>query len=698
MPAAKTARARLAIDIGGTFTDVVIDVRGQHWTTKILTTSGAPEKGVIEAIRAALDRAGLQPADIRVIIHGTTLATNALIERKGARTALLTTAGFRDTIELGTESRFDQYDLNLTKQAPLVPRNWRIPIVERIAADGQILCPIEEQSVADALLRLREEKIESVAVGFLHSYVAPIHERQVRALLREHLPDVFVSLSSEVSPEMREYERFVTTCANAYIQPLMAGYLGRLQDDLKAEGLACPLLLMLSSGGITTVETARAFPIRLVESGPAGGAIFAQHVAKHHDAAHVISFDMGGTTAKICLIDDFKPQTSRVFEVARSSRFRRGSGMPVRIPVIDMVEIGAGGGSIARIDRVGRIGVGPDSAGSMPGPACYGRGGAEPTVTDADLVLGRIDPDAFAGGRLPIDPQSARQALDRTTAANNLALTAEDFAYAIVELVDEAMANAARVHAAENGKMLSDRTLIAFGGAAPLHVGRVADKLGISRIIVPADAGVGSAVGFLLAPISYEVSRSLYTKLQSFRPDPINAMLDAMVAEARSVVGPGADEPRFTEHRTAFARYVGQGHEIPIELPARTLVETDGATFRDAFERTYLQQYGRLIDGVDIEILAWIVTVGTAAPDTAPTLARTEGTTIPSSVQRDVFDFGKGEYLTTASHRRSALSPGSKLAGPAIIVEDSTSSVVGPGYDAEIAADASIVMTRRETR
>ena len=690
----QAAKARLAIDVGGTFTDVVLDRNGQQWTTKVLTTHDAPEKGVIGGVEAALNGAGVRPDDVDFIIHGTTLATNALIERKGARTALLTTEGFRDTIELGTESRFDQYDVNLVKQAPLVPRNWRIPIVERVAADGEILCPLDETSALDAISRLRTESIESVAVAFLHSYVQPVHEQRVRALLHDRLPDVLVSLSSEVSPEMREYERFTTTCANAYVQPLIAGYLTRLENDLKARGLSCQLFLMLSSGGITTVETACAFPIRLVESGPAGGAIFAQNVARRHGVARAVSFDMGSTTAKICLIDDFKPQTSRIFEVSRSSRFQKGSGIPLRIPVIE-IEIGAGGGSIARVDRLGRIAVGPDSAGSTPGPACYARGGLEPTVTDADVVLGRIDPKAFAGGQVLLHPELAQAAMARVGSTPTLGFDAEEFAYAIVELVDEAMSNAARVHAVESGRTLSNHTLIAFGGAAPLHIGRVANKLGVARVIVPVGAGVGSAIGFLLAPISYEVARSMYVRLQGFRPERINALLSAMTDEARRVAGQGPEGRCLTEHRTAFARYVGQGYEIPIVLPIGTLLEADAAVLRNAFEQSYLQQYGRLIDGVDIEILAWTVTVGTDVPEMELMATVNNQPASPPSIWRDIFDIGQGAWIKAGLYRRSELPPGSSLSGPAIIIEESTSTVIGPGYDVAIAADASIVMTRR---
>ena len=688
-------RARLAIDVGGTFTDVVVEAGGRQWSAKVLTTPAAPEHGIMEGVAAALAAADLQPGGVGFIIHGTTLATNALLERKGARTALLTTEGFRDTIELGTESRFDQYDINLVKQPPLIPRNLRVPIPERVAADGAILLPLDEGSVLDTVHRLRAEAIESVAVAFLHSYVQPLHEQRVRALLCEHLPGVAVSLSSEVSPEMREYERFTTTCANAYVQPLIAGYLARLENDLKASGFFSQLFLMLSSGGITTVETARAFPVRLVESGPAGGAIFARDLARRHELARAVSFDMGGTTAKICLIDDFEPQVSRAFEVSRSSRFVKGSGIPLRVPVIEMVEIGAGGGSIARLDRLGRISVGPDSAGASPGPACYGRGGLEPTVTDADVVLGRIDPRLFAGGRVPLQPALAQAAMARADSSAALRLADEDIAYAIGELVDEAMSNAARVHAVESGKTLSERTLIAFGGAAPLHAGRVAEKLAIGSVIIPPDAGVGSAKGFLLAPISYEVARSLYLRLQRFSARPVNALLSAMAAEARAMVAQGAQGRPLMEQRSAFARYVGQGYEISIVLPADTLQDSDATTIRKAFEHSYLRQYGRLIEGVDIEVLAWAVTVGTE-PAATQTMARVpQQPAAPPSISRNVFDIGSGSWMTSAVYGRDVLPPGAQLAGPAIIVEESTTTVIGPHWMAAIAADGSIVMNRR---
>ncbi len=402
------AAARLGVDIGGTFTDVALEAGDRRFSAKILTTPDAPERAVIAAMHAVLRDAGLTPGDLSIIIHGTTLATNAIIERKGARTALVTTEGFRDTVEIRHENRFEQYDVNIDLPPPLVPRRLRFVVPERIDARGRVITPLDEAAVEAVAVKLSALGIESVAIGFLHSYTKPAHETRTRDILAARLPGVSFTLSCEVSPEMREYERFSTACANAYVQPMIGRYLRNLEERLGAEGFGCPLFLMLSGGGLTTVATAIRFPVRLVESGPAGGAIFASHIARQCGLDKVLSYDMGGTTAKICLIDDYRPQTSRAFEVARVYRFKKGSGLPLRIPVIEMVEIGAGGGSIARVDRLRRITVGPDSAGAAPGPACYGRGGEAPTVTDADLVLGRIDPTGFSGGKHGAGPRRRR--------------------------------------------------------------------------------------------------------------------------------------------------------------------------------------------------------------------------------------------------------------------------------------------------
>jgi len=530
------ASARLAVDIGGTFTDVVLEHAGGRRTAKVLTTPAAPEQGVLTGVRAILAEAGLRAADVAIVIHGTTLATNAIIERKGARTALITTEGFRDVLALGNESRYDQYDLNIVLPEPLVPRALRLAVPERLDNEGHVLLPLDETAVRALAPVLRREAVESVAVGFLHSFVNPAHERRVRDILGDEWP---VSLSSEVSPEMREWERFSTTAVNAYVQPLMASYLSRLQRELRAMDMAAPVFLMLSGGGLTTIETACRFPIRLVESGPAGGAIFSAYVARECGLDRVLSFDMGGTTAKICLIDDGAPQMSRSFEVARVGRFRKGSGLPLRIPVIEMVEIGAGGGSLAHLDAMGRIAVGPESAGADPGPACYGRGGTRPAVTDANLGLGRYDPARFAGGAMALDSERAAAAL-LAHVGTPLGLDAAMAALGVIEMVDENMANAARVHAIESGKTYDGRTLIAFGGGGPVHACRVAEKIGIARVLVPSGAGVGSAIGFLRAPVGYEVVRSLYQRFSTFDVGAVNALLDDMAAEAEGVVAQGS--------------------------------------------------------------------------------------------------------------------------------------------------------------
>jgi N-methylhydantoinase A len=689
------AGGRLGVDIGGTFTDVALEADGRRYSAKILTTPEAPERAVIEAIHSVLREAALAPADLSIVIHGTTLATNALIERKGAKTALLTTEGFRDTIEIRHENRFEQYDVNIDLPPPLVPRRLRFPVRERIDAGGRVLVPLDETGVAALAGRLATEGIEAVAVGFLHSFTNPVHERRVGEILADRLPGVPITLSSDVSPEMREYERFSTACANAYIQPMIGRYLANLEALLRHEGFSCPLFLMLSGGGLTAVETAIRFPVRLVESGPAGGAIFAAEVARQRGLDKVLSYDMGGTTAKICLIDELKPQTNRAFEVARIYRFKKGSGLPLRIPVIEMVEIGAGGGSIARVDRLKRITVGPDSAGADPGPACYGRGGTGPTVTDADLLLGRIDPTGFSGGHMALDRDAAEAAI-RNEVAEPLALATELAALGVSEIVDENMANAARVHAIESGKDARGRTLVAFGGAAPLHAARMAEKLGLDRVLVPSYAGVGSAVGFLRAPIAYEIVRSGLQRLDAFDAASANALLAAMRAEAEPIVRRGAGDARLTVTRSAFMRYRGQGHEIAVPLPTRAYNAADAATLRAAFEEAYRRLYSRIIPGVEVEILSWVLLLS-APPPAEPGAVPPPPTpyTPEPARHRPVFDPELGEFAAVAIYDRRDLEPGAQISGPAVIVEDETSTVVTRLFDATFDAFGYIELTRR---
>jgi N-methylhydantoinase A len=511
--------------------------------------------------------------------------------------------------------------------------------------------------------------------------------------LAAELPEISVSLSSEVSPEMREWERFSTTAANAYVQPLMTRYLRRLERDLRALGMAAPIFLMLSGGGLTTIETACRFPIRLVESGPAGGAIFSADVARQCGLPRVLSFDMGGTTAKICLIDDFQPQTARTFEVARVGRFRKGSGLPLRIPVIEMVEIGAGGGSLAHVDAMGRIGVGPESAGADPGPACYGAGGAHPAVTDANLVLGRYDPATFAGGNMVLHTGPARAALARDV-GDKLGLSADMAALGVVEIVDENMANAARVHAIESGKTYEGRTMIAFGGGGPVHAFRVAEKVGIDRVLVPSGAGVGSAIGFLRAPVGYEVVRSLYQRFSTFDVAAVNALLADMAREAGEVVGQGSFGAATTQTRIAFMRYVGQGHEIPVALPARALVASDVVAIRAEYDREYSRFYDRPVPGSDVEIMSYAVVVATVTQaggaDSRPGAAVCA---VPSSL-RGIRDTVGGEVTEWGIYDRAALAPGATLTGPAIIAEAETSTLVGPGWSAKIEDHGYIELTR----
>jgi N-methylhydantoinase A len=691
------ATARLAVDIGGTFTDLALEHAGSRTTAKVLTTPAAPEEGVLNGVRAILRQAGLAPSDIAILIHGTTLATNAIIERKGARTALVTTEGFRDVLALGNESRYDQYDLNIVLPEPLVPRHLRLTLPERLDNDGNVLRALNPADVRALAGTLRDLKVESVAVGFLHGYVNSVHERLVEEILAKELPDLPVSLSCDVSPEMREWERFSTTAANAYVQPLMARYLRRLESGLREMGLTAPVFLMLSGGGLTTIDTACRFPIRLVESGPAGGAIFAADVARRLGLDRVLSFDMGGTTAKICLIDDFRPQASRSFEVARVGRFRKGSGLPLRIPVIEMVEIGAGGGSLAHVDALGLIAVGPESAGADPGPACYGRGGIHPAVTDANLTLGRYDPARFAGGTLSLDAQAARDAL-AADVGGRLGLDADMAALGVVEMVDENMSNAARVHAIESGKTYEGRTLIAFGGGGPVHGYRVAEKVGIDRVLVPSGAGVGSAIGFLRAPVGYEVVRSLYQRFSTLDLAAVNTLLSSMANEAKAVVAQGSFGAPLRETRIAYMRYVGQGHEIPVPLPPRELAAEDIASLRAAYDTAYASFYDRPVPGSDVEIMSFAVLVATQVEEPTPAGAPSAGTEAKPARTQRVRDTATGTVETWSVYDRSALAPGDTLNGPAIIAEDETSTLVGPGWSARIDALGFIAMVNTAVR
>ncbi len=685
----KADSIRMGVDIGGTFTDIVLETAEGQFSVKVLTTYAAPENAILDGMHQVCEKAGIEPSAIDQIIHGTTLATNALIERRGAKTALITTEGFRDVIEMRTESRFEQYDLNLNLPDPLLSREKRFIVPGRVDAKGDILIDLQRADVEAVVDRIASAGFESVAVGLIHSYLNPAHELLVREVLAEKLPDVSVSISSEVSPQMREYERFNTVVANAYIKPLMASYLGRLEDKLSGEGVRCRIFLMHSGGGIISIQNAAEFPVRLVESGPAGGAVFAAHIAARYGLHKVLSFDMGGTTAKICLIKNQTPKTSRVFEVARTYRFKKGSGMPISIPVIDMVEIGAGGGSLAHVDGMRQIRVGPESAGSEPGPACYGRGGERSAVTDADLILGKLDPTNFAGGSIPLYLDRSKSALTDHV-GNALEMDAIEAAFGVSEVVDENMANAARVHAVENGEDLAEYTMIAFGGAAPLHAGRLCEKLGVERLLIPPGAGVGSAIGFLRAPFSFEANRSVYMKLSDFDPIKIKQLLSELKAEATGFVRTcDAVSPILSEYKV-YMRYTGQGWEIPVTLTADQALNPDVATFETRFEEDYTKLFGRPVAGMDIEITVWAVNATTPPAEVAPIVETTRSAPAKVTGTRELFDAVTSSYTEGDVIDRTIMRPGQHAMGPAAVTEAETTIIVPSGRGAICQPDGCI--------
>ena len=677
---------RLGVDIGGTFTDLVLEHLGRRVSTKVLTTHDAPEEGILTGIAQVCELAGIEPGKIGEVVHGTTLATNALIERRGAPTALVTTEGYRDVIEMRTESRFEQYDLNLVLPEPLLLRPHRYCVQERIASNGDVLLSLDEKQVQTLGQTLKREGYSSIAIGLIHAYANPAHEQRVRAILSEIMPDVMFSLSSEVSPQMREYERFNTVAANAYIKPLMKSYLLRLKERIQNIGIQSPVFMMHSGGGIMALESAAEFPVRLVESGPAGGAVFAANLAARHQLDRALSFDMGGTTAKICMIADKTPKTARVFEVARTYRFKKGSGMPISIPVIDMVEIGAGGGSIAHVDGMQQIRVGPASAGSQPGPACYNRGGVHPTVSDADLLLGRLDANNFAGGTLTLDQRQASLAV-QTDVGEPLSMEPGEAALGVSEVVDETMANAARMHAVENGEDLSRYTMIAFGGAAPLHAGRLCQKLGIERLLIPVGAGVGSAIGFLRAPFSFEATQSIVMSLSDFDPTRAAHIMGALEEQAAGFVRQAKPKSDYRTQASVYMRYSGQGSEILVSLSAADVKNLSTERLKENFERNYQTLFSRTVSGMDIEITLWAVNAFTppVAVDNIEDVKTSKA--ITPDHYRAVMNPKSGNMEQAGIVQRGSLQPGASLNGPVVIVEPETTVIVPREWRAFVMSD-----------
>ena len=691
---------RIGADVGGTFTDIVLEAKGEIFSTKVLTTYESPEMGILQGIHAVIEDSGSDLSELDSFIHGTTLATNALISRTGATTAFVTTKGFRDTIEMRTESRFEQYDLNLELPKPLIERKDRYVLSERVSADGSVLLPFDQMEAKNLikLLSLEENGYEAVAVGFIHSYMNDKHESLFQQMLLEQLPNIKVSISSEVSPQMREFERFNTVCANAYVQPMMASYLERLKRKLAEAGAKCDIHLIHSGGGLISIESAIKFPVRLIESGPAGGAIFASEIAARHGIDAALSYDMGGTTAKICLIDEQSPRSAKTFEVARTHRFTKGSGMPISIPVIEMIEIGAGGGSIANVDDLKQIRVGPLSAGSEPGPAAYGLGGSLATVTDANVLLGRISPETFGADDIDLIPEESRKAL-LTDVAEPLETEVENAAIGVIEVVDENMANAARVHAVENGRDVSQYTMIAFGGGAPLHASRLCDKLEIERLLIPPGAGVGSAIGFLQTPFSYEALKSFYVSIENFDHKRVNQLLGDLTSEATEFVMEASDEnihpKNLIVERCAFMRYAGQGWEITVPLENETFDYLGIELLNNKFEKTYEEHFGRAIEGLQIEVVGWSVKVTSPRPETEKTITVDSENIVMTDSKRVVYDPAKGTEVEASVFQRENLNPGDCVMGPAIIVESQTTTWISSEKKSFTQKDDCLLITKK---
>ncbi|MBI4529470.1 MAG: hydantoinase/oxoprolinase family protein [Deltaproteobacteria bacterium] len=669
---------RVGVDIGGTFTDLLlVGEDGKTLIGKTLTTPVDPSLAVETALRQAeigtLGRGGRRGT----LVHGTTLVTNALIERKGAPTALFTTAGFRDALEIGREHRYELYDLNLEMPKPLVPRYLRFDIPERTAADGSVLQPLDESFVRRVTSELRDKGIRAIGICFLNSFRNPAHERRASEIIGEVAPFIRVSLSSDVVAEIREFQRTSTTVANVYVQERVAGYLTELQQRLDRLGFAGSFFVMLSSGGIATAETASRFPVRLLESGPAAGALAAARMGAEAGFPNLLSFDMGGTTAKLCAVENGRPLKAHEFEVDRVYRFRRGSGLPIKIQVIDMIELGAGGGSIARVSALGLPKVGPESAGADPGPACYGLGGEEPTVTDADLILGYLDPNYFLGGKMKLNVEAARRAISRLSERVNM--TAEQFAWGIHQIVNENMANAARAHLGERGKDPRRMPLFAFGGAGPVHGYRVAEILGLPAFISPLGAGVGSTFGLLGAPLAFDFVRSAYTRLDSLDCIFINRLLDEMATEGRAVlVNSGLSASEIAYHRSAEMRYVGQGHEVSVSLPDEPLSPEHLPQIAAAFEKSYQSLYGRKGPDVPLEVINWRVVASGPLPDTDFRVPRDRSAGAQARKgTRPAYFPECGGYTETPVYDRYALASGTSFSGPAIVEEYESTVVLG---------------------
>jgi N-methylhydantoinase A len=688
-------RFRIGVDIGGTFTDLVmLDVQsGRLYNEKVLTTPADPSLGVLDGVRRILQVNKVAPAAVRQVIHGTTLVANAVIERQGVRLALVTTAGFRDILQIGTEWRYDTYDLFMEVPEPLVPRRLRFEVPERIGPAGDILTPLNEAAVIEVVHQVVASGVSAVAISLLHGFRNPVHEQRVRDIFRREAPQLVTCISSEVMPEIGEYERTSTTVCNAYVLPIFERYLTRLTQGLRGIGIDRDLYLMLSDGGTVHESTAKAYPVRLVQSGPAGGVQATSAIGRSAALANVLCFDMGGTTAKACLIENGQPLQTTEFEVARVYRFKKGSGLPLRVPVIDMIEIGAGGGSIARVDNLGLVAIGPESSGADPGPACYGRGGLKPTVTDADLVLGYIAADSFLGGDMRLDVQAAQIVLQRTI-ADPLGISLIDAAWAIHETVNESMAQAANIHALEKAKRIADFAMVPIGGAGPVHACNIAVKLGLARVVSPPGAGVASALGFLVAPSAFTFVQGGVVALDQLDFPAVSGLLGRLRQQGIELLA-AADGSAASASVTVIAamRYVGQGYNVDVAISHEVLASASQVAVRAAFENAYRAKFGRTEPAMSIEIVSWRVVV--AGPDPGVDLVAGRPAVVRGEAKRGerLIYFGPATgFVTAPVFDRYRLAPSSSFEGPAIFEERESTTVVPPGATAHIDGALNLVV------
>ena len=679
---------RLGCDIGGTFTDFVLvnNTTGEFHTNKCLTTPSDPSDAIEQGIMELNEKLPGFLDHVEEFIHGTTLVINAIIERKGARTALITTKGFRDVLELGREKRYDAYDIFSEYPEPIVPRPDRVEIDERITASGKVLKAVDEKEAVAVLKKLKKDGIESIAVCFINSYENPVNERKIKEIIEQELPGMFLSTSIEVLPEIKEYERSCTTAVNAYVKPITYWYLNKLINRLNAIGFAGKLFIMLSSGGITSIETAKEFPVRIIESGPTAAVIASQHYGKMFNIRDMFCFDMGGTTAKSCLIQNGHAGLVSTFEVGRVQRFQKGSGLPIQVPVVDLMEIGAGGGSIAKISNMGLLQVGPESSGADPGPACYGQGGDNPTVTDSDLVLGYLDPDFFLGGTMKLDIEKSKKAIEEKI-AGPLGTTMVEAAFGIHDLINETMASAAKTHIAEKGGNPNIVTVTAFGGAGPVHTYGLAKKIGARAILIPPLAGVGSALGFFTAPVAFDMSRSHRKVLDDADFKEIEALFCELETESAKILEGAQKGDAVIYNRTLLMRFVGQGAEIDLNIENVDFQTFSKQDIRTLFDTEYKRLYGRTAEESPVEFVTFKVRASLPKKPFTISKLTTANRDIKTCIKgsRKAFSITKKDYISYTVYDRGKLFPGAAFDGPAIIEERESTIVLGE--DARVRVD-----------